>query len=271
MSYDIQNFAKEVLERSYQVPVVVDFWAEWCAPCRMLSPVLEQLAARASGEWSLAKVNTEQHPQVAAEYGIQSIPNVKLFVDGEVVNEFVGALPEEAIGRWLKDALPSPLRHQLQQAQELLVQDRFPEAQQLLEEVLEQEPDNDQAAILLATSLLFSEHLKAAGFAEKIMPASDYFSTAEAVQTLSQLLDLREHPENLPDGTVKERYLAAIERLHERDFDAALSQFIELLGIARSYHNDGARKACVAIFNFLGNDHEISQKHRRDFSSALYA
>ncbi len=271
MSHEVQNFAKEVLERSYQIPILVDFWAEWCAPCRMLGPVLERLAERASGQWELAKLNTELHPEIAAEYDIQSIPNVKLFVDGSVADEFVGALPEEAIVQWLKDVLPSPLRQQLQQAQEFLAQDRLPEAQQLLQEVLQQEPDNDQANILLATSLLFSDHLKAAECVRHIRPDSDYFAAAEAIQTLCQLFDLRSQPENLPEGAAKEKYLAATEHAYERDFDAALSLFIEMLGTARSYHDDGARKACIAIFNFLGQDHEISQKHRRDFSSALYA
>ena len=95
--YDIEDFQRDVIERSRTVPVVVDFWAEWCAPCRVLGPTLERLAGKAGGAWVLAKVDTEQFPQVATSYGIRSIPDVKLFVDGQAVNEFSGAVPEPMI------------------------------------------------------------------------------------------------------------------------------------------------------------------------------
>ena len=271
MSYEIQDFKKDVIDRSYELPVLVDFWAEWCAPCRMLGPVLESLAGQAGGEWALAKVDTERHREAAAEYGIQSIPNVKLFVDGEVVEEFVGAMPEEMIGKWLKDALPSKFRRQIEEARELLAQDRLEDAKTVLHEVLSQEADNEEARILLATALLFADYTKAVEKVKGINPASDYAQTAEAIGTLAELFELREHVDLLPEASVKEDFLAALEHLYARDFDAALTKFIEVLQIRRSYHDEIAKKACVAIFNFLGQEHEISQKHRRDFSSALYA
>ena len=101
------DFENEVLQRSHSLPVVVDFWASWCSPCRVLGPVIENLAAKAEGRWELVKLNTEQQPQITAEYGIMAIPAVKLFHRGRIVAEFVGRRPAAEIRRWLDDHLPA--------------------------------------------------------------------------------------------------------------------------------------------------------------------
>jgi putative thioredoxin len=135
MAHEVHDFQKEVLERSRTVPVLVDFWAEWCGPCRVLGPTLERLAASADGRWVLAKLNTEEFPDVAMQYGIRSIPNVKLFIDAKPVNEFVGALPEPAIVEWLKKAIPAKKITEVETAQTLLENLQFEKAQKLLEPV----------------------------------------------------------------------------------------------------------------------------------------
>ena len=103
---ELIDFQSDVIEASKTTPVLVDFWAEWCGPCVYLSPTLEKLAEKAGDSWTLLKVNTESQPELAAEYGIRSIPNVKLFVNGEMSGEFIGALPEEEIKRWLESNIP---------------------------------------------------------------------------------------------------------------------------------------------------------------------
>ena len=103
---ELIDFQSDVIGASKTTPVLVDFWAEWCGPCVQLSPTLEKLAEEAGDSWTLLKVNTESQPELAAEYGIRSIPNVKLFVNGEISGEFVGALPEEEIKRWLESNIP---------------------------------------------------------------------------------------------------------------------------------------------------------------------
>ena len=103
---ELIDFQSDVIEASKTAPVLVEFWAEWCGPCVQLSPTLEKLAKEAGDSWNLLKVNTESQPELAAEYGIRSIPNVKLFVNGEISGEFVGALPEEEIKRWLESNIP---------------------------------------------------------------------------------------------------------------------------------------------------------------------
>ena len=103
--FDVQDFQKDVIEKSKTTPVMVDFWAAWCAPCRMLGPVIEEAAKEANGTWALAKVDTEAMPEIAMKYGVRSIPNVKLFINGEVADEFVGALPKAAIEKFMERAL----------------------------------------------------------------------------------------------------------------------------------------------------------------------
>jgi len=101
MSYEVTNFQTDVITRSQDIPVVVDFWAPWCGPCRMLGPVIEKLASEADDKWALVKVNTDQNQDIAANYQIRGIPNLKLFVNGEPVSEQVGALPEPVLKQWI--------------------------------------------------------------------------------------------------------------------------------------------------------------------------
>ena len=105
MSYEVTNFQSDVIYRSREVPVVVDFWAPWCSPCRMLGPTIEKLASEAEGKWALVKVDTDQNPDIAAHYQIRGIPNLKLFIDGEVVSEQVGTQPEPVLKQWIEGHL----------------------------------------------------------------------------------------------------------------------------------------------------------------------
>lgn len=270
MSYDTDNFQKDVLERSHQIPVLVDFWAEWCGPCKILGPVLERLAEKYKDQWHLVKLNTEQYPQIAAQYGIQSIPNVKLFADGKVINEFVGALPEAAVEQWLKKVLPSKYRQKLKEAQQMLSNGKVSEAQKMLEEIVRAEPENDSANALLARINIFVDPEKASDYAKAIEPGSAYFEMAESIQTFAALFQYLENPDDLPEGANKEQYLKAIKNLHDQKFEEGIQGFIEMLELDRNYDEDGSRKACVAIFKFLGEDHSITKKYRPAFSSALY-
>lgn len=270
MSDTIPDFDTDVLHRSHAIPVLVDFWAPWCAPCRALGPVLERLARSNPGRFVLVKINTEELPDVGARYQVRSIPNVKLFVDGRVADEFTGALPEAVIRDWLNRILPSPLRDRIKQAEAEALGGRSDKAVAILEEVLAAEPDNDHAAVMLARLLLSSDHRKAAAAVERVGPASDAYPLAESIRAFSRLFEHAERPGGLPEAPMKPAYLSAIGHLKNADFEKALSAFIEVVRGERHYDDDGARKACLAIFKFLGDDHALTREYRGRLASALY-
>ncbi len=267
--YDIKDFNQDVIEGSFQTPVVVDFWAEWCGPCKVLGPVLEQLAQQANGVWKLAKLNTEEFPDLAKQFGIQGIPAVKMFVDGKPVDEFVGALPKHQVEYWLQKALPSRYRKDLLAAEYLAAEGKKEEAARVLEVVLQNESGNVEARVMLARLVLF-DNPKRAGDLLDGLEEPLYGEQIESIRVLSRLLVLKTGPSALPHYPGRPYYINAIEALAKRDFDASLSAFIGVLKEDRYYDDDGSRKACIAIFKFLGEEHELTQKYRREFSSALY-
>ncbi len=271
MIYEMNNFEKDVIERSYTIPVLVDFWAEWCAPCRVLGPVLERLAEKYKDQWTLMKVNTEHHPDIAASYDIQGIPNVKLFVDGQVVDEFAGALPEETVEQWLRKAVPSKYQEQIKKARQLLLEGKLRKARKLLRKVVEAEPGNHQARIFLANTYLYTDYQKSLELVKDIGEGSDYIDMAESIRTFAELFQLNDQPETLPDSSARDQYLTAIKKLHDEDFEGALEAFLTVIRRDRYYDDDGSRKACIAIFTFLGEDHEITPKYRRELGSALFS
>lgn len=270
MTYDVHDFDSDVLEKSKTVPVVVDFWAEWCGPCKILGPVLEKLANHNGGKWALAKLDTEAHPQIARQYNIQGIPNVKLFADGKAIAEFVGAMPEQMVQEWIAKNIPSPLSKQLDDAETLLQQGNTDDAQRLLKEVIGQEPDNHRALTMLARSFVFSDHEQAFGLVEMIEEDSEYYDIAGAIRVIARLFKILPHPEQLPVGPAKQSYVGAIESLKAHDIEQALRKFIDVIREDRPYDDDGSRRACVAIFKLLGEEHKTTLTYRREFSRALY-
>ncbi len=265
---EADTFETEVLQATQ--PVLVDFWAPWCGPCRTLGPVLEKLARENDKAWMLAKVNTDEHPELSMEYGIRGIPAVKLFVEGQVVNEFTGALPEFTVRKWLDEALPSETKKHLAQAEAALNTNRSDIAERLLRQVLADEPDNPKARMLLAQLLAFRDPAEASALAQGAATEPGFVQIQQAIQTVARLRHLKDHPDELPDEDGKALYLTALEALARRDFDIALTHLIEILQKNRYYDDDGARKAGIAIFTLLGPDHSVTRKHRRTFDMWLY-
>jgi putative thioredoxin len=269
MDYEVKDFSVDVIQASHNKPVLVDFWAEWCGPCRVLGPVLERLVINNNGEWTLVKINSDENPELSTKYGIRSIPAVKLFHKGEVVNEFVGALPEQAIKEWLKKNIPSKFQDMLTHAEALISSGNENEAQQIFNEVLEHDPKNSRAKIHLAKIYLFENTEKAIQLISGIEETRENSDLINSLRTIAELIN-ENNGKVLQESTSKDLYLEAVRLLKEKKFDQSLQKFIEIIRIDRYYGDDIARKACIAIFKFLGEENEITYYYRRDFGRALY-
>jgi putative thioredoxin len=268
---EVADFEAQVLATSEEQPVLVDFWAPWCGPCRQLGPILERLAGEEGAQFTLAKVNTDIHQTVAAKYRISSIPAVKLFVDREVADEFIGALPETQVRRWLENALPSESKRRLEEAEERLEEGDEAGARSIIEDVLRVEPGNATASVLLAKLRLFeapAEAMELARASGKL--DAQMVALSQGVQAIGGILLKADVLAALPDDPARQPYIEGAAALRERNLDGALGKFVQSVRLDKRYNEEAARKACIAIFACLGNGHPLTQKHRKALEMALF-
>jgi putative thioredoxin len=254
MAFDVTEaeFEQRVIERSRELPVVVDFWAEWCGPCRTLSPALEAEAAKREGEVELAKVDVDSNQGLAGAFGIQGIPAVKAFRDAKVVEEFTGAIPPQQVERFFDALVPSPADRLVESGDEgslrkaLELDRRHLEAAQGLGRLLLQRGDAREALEVLDG---FQGDFVAEGLAARARLASTDGDGASA------------------DGDGIQRAFAAWD---QGDHETALETLQEALTEAGDpERREELRKVMVAIFTELGADHPLAREHRRRLAAAL--
>lgn len=262
---DSTHFEQDVLARSEEVPVVVDFWAPWCGPCQYLGPVIEQLAEEAEGKWELRKVNTDQYPELSERYQIRGIPAVKMIYQREVIAEFGGALPRHQIEAWLDKHLPSKEGEELRQLQETLRKDPSAENLIALETFVQTHPQMEEGKVALAEHNVFTNPERALELVQGIRK-SELAERSEDIRTLAELM------QHQPTGeTAVENFLQqAQEALTGTDFDAAFAALIEATMEDKEYAKELPRRATIALFRYLGNAHELTKKYRRRFDMVLY-
>ncbi len=265
------NFDQEVIQYSHQVPVVVDFWAPWCGPCRILGPVLEHLAREAQGAFRLAKVNVDENPNLAMRYGVRGIPTVKAFYQGRVVDEFVGVVPEQRLRDFLRKLAPSPTDLAMEKGLSLLEAFNWQGAEAVFREILLQRPELTPARLGLAKALLMQGKAREALELLQGFPASREFTAAQNLLPLAEaLVWLEEHPQGERDDPLEAMYVRALDLIRRGNIEAAMDGLLEIMRRDKRYRDDMPRKLMVALFEILGQNHPLTKQYRRELSMVLF-
>ena len=238
-----ETFERDVIQRSFEQPVVVDFWAEWCGPCRTLGPIIEKAVDKREGQVELVKIDTDANQRLSAAFGIQSIPAVKAFKDGKVVDEFIGAQPPAYIERWLDGIVPSEADALVSSGSE-----------SDLRRALELEPGRADAAVPLARLLL------RAGDREGALDVLSNVAGSFAADGLAARLRLSDDSE----------LAAAFAALDVGDTESALDTLIAAISGADAERKEDLRRVVVGILDELGVEHPLARESRRKLASALY-
>jgi putative thioredoxin len=263
------NFAAEVVQKSYEKPVVVDFFAQWCGPCQMLKPLLEKLVQEY--DFVLAKVDIDHSPDLANTYGVEGVPDVKIWMQGQMRDGFVGVLPEPKLRSLLAGlSLKSELEQGLETLQTAIRTGDTATAKQWLQALSEKYPEDRRLILMGAKFLISQNRLESAA---KLLTAiqadeKEYFAQAQAMKSLIQFQQIA--AEGIVETELDEIFLKAVRLTLVEDYEAALSLFLELVSRDRKYRGDGARKAMLTLFDLLGDTNPITKDYRKQLMLVLY-
>ena len=272
---DVQEatFEQDVIQKSYERPVVVDFWAAWCGPCRMLGPTLERLAAEPNSNFILAKVDVDANPGLAMRYGVQGIPAVKGFRDGEIAEEFVGAQPEPMVRQFLKKLVPSELDRTMDAAEDLIARRRWDEAESVYRQLLATTPADPTLKLGLTRTLIAQgKGCEAKPQLEDLLNVVETMAAAERLQPVADYVCavVDWDNENAELTVVEAQYRQAARLLSQGKMAPAMDGLLDVLRFNKEYRKGQAKAVILGIFELLGDEDPLTNAYRREMASVLF-
>ncbi|HEV3104974.1 MAG TPA: thioredoxin [Trinickia sp.] len=281
MDTTLATFEKDVIEASMRAPVLVDFWAPWCGPCKTLGPMLEKLEQEHAGKWQLVKVNVDENPELAAHFQVRSIPHVVAFADGRAVDQFIGVLPEGQLREFIDGLAPNPAQLEHRAALEALAQGQRAVALDHLEAALALDPGFDEARLDLIELLLDENRVdEARREAERLAPKVTQ-GIDPRYNTLKTRLDALDVAADLPPtdalesavasdpANLEARFDLANAQIARHDYAHALEHLLEIVKRDRSFREDIGRKTMLSVFDLAAHRPELVSEWRRKLSAAL--
>jgi putative thioredoxin len=279
VTVNMANAKAILIDESMQRPVLIDFWAEWCAPCKVMLPVLEKLANEYAGQFLLAKVNCDEEPRIAEQFGVRSLPTIMLMKDGQPVDGFVGAQTESALRQLLEKFLPKPWDLQLQQALELIAAGDYGTALTLLRKAYEDSRKRADIGIELAGALLalkrFDEaqlQLDAIKLADRDQRYQQLLAQLELQREAAKTPEIRALEEALQKAPADSEtaYQLALQYSQNAQHREALDLLIGVLRVDRQFRDGVAKKAVLDIIAVLGNTDPLAKEYQRKLFSLMY-
>lgn len=265
------DFEYQVLAYSQKVPVVVDFWASWCVPCKVLGPILEKLALEGRGSFRLARLDVDANPNLAMRFNVRSIPSVKAFRDGTVVSEFNGALPEPSVREFIRAIAPAKDDLLIEKGLGMLHMHQPEKAEETFRQVLDDLPGNAPALLGLAKSLLYQSESRESLEILKSFPASREFNNARVLLPLAIALEEKALSDPLKmEDELEAAYQNAVRLIKRGNLEAAIDGLLDILRQDKRFRNGEVHKVILGILELTSADEESVRQYRNELASILF-